>query len=487
MVRSPAVAVPSPSVLEDRRHVLVDIDVAVVTPLFGGGATPRAADALLPIRGAAVRGHLRFWWRACHAHLFADAASLFAREAAIWGEAGTAGSSRGPSAIEVEITVTDPGQPEPYLPWYEGEDDRGRKRWKRRSTTYPDYALFPFYGSPRHGFPVEDWDLDDRPATPLVGVKFHLRLIAAETKSTQQVSRDELAQAAERAVSAWLLFGGVGARTRRGCGSLWCESNHERLRPRTLQPKQDDMYRWVRISPGLWLPTLVDPADSVTTLHIPLLQGSRVVAKPSATNAALPAWKAAIELLQQFRQGTNVGRNPRAAEDERRGMSRWPEPYSVRQVWDDLDPGHNQMEHRAVSSYPRADLGLPIGLQQLGPEPFPRLQRADEGASRMASPLILKALPVANSRFVPLALMLNAPHVWEPETSKFKLVRQGQDRYHQPVDKQEPIEPEQLQMPAGALDEDPRGLTTRGGSIRDAFFTWAAHRDGWNAQEVQLP
>src|SRR4051812_48313245 len=88
-----------------QNRTLLAVEIAVVTPLFGGGPTARTADLLNPVRGAAVRGHLRFWWRACRAvsPAFATARQLFAAEAAIWG------STAHPAAVEVAIDLLDPG------------------------------------------------------------------------------------------------------------------------------------------------------------------------------------------------------------------------------------------------------------------------------------------------------------------------------------------------------------------------------------------
>jgi CRISPR/Cas system CMR-associated protein Cmr1 (group 7 of RAMP superfamily) len=84
---------------------------------------------------------------------------------------------------------------------------------------------------------------------------------------------------------------------------------------------------------------------------------------------------------------------------------------------------HNARHHPAAGTYPRADLGLPINVQQLGGEPFPVIQGAQNGASRMASPLILKALSVSATQAIPVMLMLNAPHVYDPATPKVELKR----------------------------------------------------------------
>lgn len=48
----------------------LSLEIATITPLFGGGYAARECDELIPVRSAAVRGHLRFWWRAtAGAHL----------------------------------------------------------------------------------------------------------------------------------------------------------------------------------------------------------------------------------------------------------------------------------------------------------------------------------------------------------------------------------------------------------------------------------
>jgi len=41
------------------------------------------------------------------------------------------------------------------------------------------------------------------------------------------------------------------------------------------------------------------------------------------------------------------------------------------------------------------------------------LQRSEAGRTRMASPVITKAVQVGNGRYRPLIMVLNAPDVWE--------------------------------------------------------------------------
>src|SRR5690606_33600684 len=127
------------------------------------------------------------------------------------------------------------------------------------------------------------------------------------------------------------------------------------------------------------------------------------------------AWAGAVNPLQEFRQGENVGRNVGGGQPRRPGQSRWPEPAAIRGLFDlpanrqDLT-GHAYAVTRDADGrdFPRADLGLPIVFQYL---PDPRaperlLEGSTPGRQRMASPLILKALPLADSGFVALAVQL---------------------------------------------------------------------------------
>lgn len=74
----------------------------------------------------------------------------------------------------------------------------------------------------------------------------------------------------------------------------------------------------------------------------------------------------------------------------------------------------------SASSYPRADLGLPINMERLCEKPIPVIGvgGAADSSGRMASPVIVKALPLAGDppgRAVPLLVVLNAPHVWDDD------------------------------------------------------------------------
>lgn len=371
----------SPSWLRARRAPaapLLAVEIAVVTPLFGGGAQPRQADPLLPVRGASVRGHLRFWWRVCRATQFATPAELFAAEADVWG------STTQPAAVQVVVDVLDAGQAHACRTDVRQPDGRPHPRWR---PDYPPYALFPFQGRESQRGQTQP---QEEPAVAREGVRFRLTLTAAPHVPPER--RDHLLAEATATLWAWLVFGGLGARTRRGCGSLFCAD------PR-FAPLASQVADWLRRQAAVH----VTPGQR--RLAVPVLAGARLVAGDQPVLVA-DAWKVMIQRFQEWRQDRNPGQQP-----NRPGRSRWPEPDSVREALRLDDPRHPP-EHPARPFYPRADLGLPLIFQRLA-DPSPRLEAAGDGASRFASPLILKPLAVSPTQAVPLVLCLNAPHVWE--------------------------------------------------------------------------
>jgi len=75
---------------------------------------------------------------------------------------------------------------------------------------------------------------------------------------------------------------------------------------------------------------------------------------------AQTAWKHAIEKLQMFRQGANLGRNPRRqqrASGVPAGRSRWPEPDLIRRRSKRNSPEHAH-EHPITGFTPRAAFGM---------------------------------------------------------------------------------------------------------------------------------
>jgi hypothetical protein len=101
------------------------------------------------------------------------------------------------------------------------------------------------------------------------------------------------------------------------------------------------------------------------------------------------------------------------------GRSRWPEADSIRNITHRHLTNH-PLEHPATRFFPRADLGLPIVFHfqhQSRGDPNDTTLQVDgvKDATRMASPIILKALATSATTALPLALCLNSPHLWDTD------------------------------------------------------------------------
>jgi CRISPR-associated protein Cmr6 len=183
-----------------------DVAVELLTPAFLAGASQNQSDC--DLRPATLRGLLRWWWRTMHAgHL--SRADLLRLESAIWGDTKAGGAvrltverknSRSPVRYDfksgygpkTEFKKANELQDSPdrktsqglfYLSY--GMDDAGRKRW---------YAP-----------PESAWTIS---------------LSARETKKNLLIPADLILEQAKSAL--WLLchYGGMGAKCRKGFGSL---------------------------------------------------------------------------------------------------------------------------------------------------------------------------------------------------------------------------------------------------------------------------
>ncbi len=343
--------------------------IDVITPLFGGGYEAGTVDPDMPIRASSIRGHLRFWWRATRGARYDNVKELRQREGEIWG------SMENPSPVIVEADIQSCGKAYPCAYYPEGSNSPQFK------VNHPPYALFPFQGSRRQ----------DIPATKCIaGISFRLTISYPK----------ELSLEVGAALWAWVNFGGIGARTRRGCGALYCQD----LSPPDYAGIGDwykrclEKFEFVPSSSRKW-PTLPD----------------KILIKNGNSVDALQCWSDVIGLLQTFRQGKNVGRNP-GNNSSRPERSRWPEPESIRRITGDRARKYQRMEHIPDNAaFPRAEFGLPIvfNLPAKGDpgtlELYPVVGGSEK--TRMASPLILRPLKCSNGIFAQLVLQLAAAPV----------------------------------------------------------------------------
>jgi CRISPR-associated protein Cmr1 len=290
----------------------------VTTPVFLGGADATTAE----LRAASLKGVLRFWWRACAWSRFPGTpddrlAAIRAEEEWIFG-----GPKTGQSRVTLRVTDTGPvllGPPE-VLPGATGGQAAGAR--------YLGYGLMHTAASRQTGA---------RPAQLVRGCLLPGFNVAVELRLRDL--REDQTTLVVNALRALGAIGGVGARSRRGYGSLSLRSieGHTHAATRledvltALHPKgQSELPPYTAFSPA-----------------------SRVLIGPAA-----PAMKALNDLGQQYKTF-------------RMGLT------------DDTE-----IVRRTKDSYPdRAAFGLPVNFEFKKPRDKISVRPASPDHDRRASPL----------------------------------------------------------------------------------------------------
>lgn len=319
----------------------------------------------MPIRASAIRGQLRYWWRFLQRNRTDGKAlsgeKLFKAERDIWGGMAE-GEEDHSSKVRLRVKI----EKNTLLRF------QGQKR--QYAEDEPKYALFPAR--------EQTQTIPHQPAKDLIwpDPKTNIDLVFELLLNAPDKYMDEI----ERTLRWWITFGGIGARTRRGCGSIHC-----------LEPELD--------------PISVPEAEAA---------GCELKFQGNLKGDALFTWKKAVNCLHKFRQGENVGRNGRF------GRSKWPEPDSIREItrrYSGKNPRagckNHEPEHEARISFPRAAFGLPIIFKfkddtRCG-EPL-QTELAPTDVERLASPLILTPYPEhvdETRRYKPAALLMSRNHL----------------------------------------------------------------------------
>ncbi|MDQ2809288.1 MAG: type III-B CRISPR module RAMP protein Cmr1 [Chloroflexota bacterium] len=408
----------------------------LITPLFGGGVAKHTADPVTVVRGASIRGQLRFWWRACRAGRYGDdLLRLKQAEDLLWGAASAKGKPY-PARVQVRVVCTNPGRAaHPYEVGRGKVDARGvaRPKLETRDEVAPAYAAFPLQPTELE---MRQGGIGMPTAAVQTGVRFQLTLSFAtdwppdsvELFRNSEGSSQAGATPAEEvaaALWAWETFGGVGGRTRRGFGAV------RRLNDSAALPSTaSDAFSWLRrnlethvlrgkghpqvphlAQKGVWQPT--DPLPRPTDLI-------RFVVIQGGWRRPHDAWKYLIDRLRSFRQQRTKGVT---------GRSLWPEADSIRAATGYAAAAFQQAVV-TTRKYPRAALGLPIVFhfkdQREGDPPDVTLQRNVQNHERLASPVIMRPLACADGTVVALVAALRTPSLtaemvelsWSGQTRK---------------------------------------------------------------------
>ena len=336
-----------------KKRETIELELRLITPMFGGGYKAREVDPLLPIRPAAIRGHLRFWWRATAGARYATVEELHKAERELWGGASTKDNPAvGKVAIQVQILSASEETPYSQI----------APPSKPKDGPLHGYFLFPFREQREQNIPA---------AVGRKQVRFQLRL-------TLDASLSEAQRAEVRtALKAWIAFGGVGARTRRGCGALTVVGANAN--------------QWLLPTRGLaeWLGM---PPNAASKCDWTTLAGARGIVVPTASPEE--AWRELGQFWARFRKGHFAqAYSPMSG-------GKW---RDYRQVLCQLRSQGNTL--RLAKPF----LGLPIVYQKFGKQtPFTgTLEPAESG--RMASPVILKPIALQGGKYGALVLVMNAP------------------------------------------------------------------------------
>jgi CRISPR-associated protein Cmr1 len=340
-----------------------------LTYVFGGGVKvkdhEKHADSVTPIRGASIRGQLRFWWRACNPSGCKTVEELRKREGEIWGATSQA------SKVEI-VVVQQPAKPG-TVPVFEFN---------------PNHRLVPCRGMREiayGAFPLQP----KREALDIGGRPWGLFDYGSSLFSLRLRFPEALRSDVEAALWAWEMFGGLGARTRRGFGAIAREGG---------------------IDAGTVAAELAKYQGNPRITGVPSLHGARFVLAPQSQSDAVAAWKVELGLLQRLRQGPGFGRNhPQPHSSKPAGRSRWPEADQIRSLTGAAAPLHARPVV-SVERFPRAAFGMPIVFHFVDRcDPSMNLQLQPVGErDRFASPLILRPIPDGKGSFLAAALVLSS-------------------------------------------------------------------------------
>jgi CRISPR-associated protein Cmr1 len=374
------------------RTVLAELEVTLITRLFGGGAKARELDEVCWLRPAALKSALRFWWRAGHAHRFANLKALREREEQLFGSSASYGKGKeilgGPGVLEVEVEAA-------------RTRDLKQERFKPQEGAALNIAYFSAAEQKRKREPACILALPDAKTWA------RLRLRA---ESTSAEDNDEILQA----LRLLLVLGGVGSRTRRGAGAIAPKTAGEAGQyaiPASTGKLKDFLSKWLRLEVKEGPPPGVFALGSLRAIFI-----------GPDFRLAEEAQDCALKVLREFRQ-------QRPHPPSWRGRDGWgqttrPEADAIRfrdvrlRRKSKAEWPHKPEDAARIDQYPRASLGLPIVMHYKdGPAADPEDHiisaalpdgREWKRISRFSSPLLIR--PVAlwegnGCRFVPVVVI----------------------------------------------------------------------------------
>src|SRR5512133_98402 len=178
---------------DDTPTITKKFEFEIITPMFGGDSKSWELNIKAPVRAQSIKGQLRFWWRTMQ---FIDKKEeLLEKENRLWG--GKISETQSvQSRVKLSIIHKENG-----IKIQKAE--LNEKETTIKNEIIPTYLAFPITSELKGGKVIEY----------VTEVNFILQLIFPVEFENEILDTLKL----------WTLFGGVGARTRRGCGGLFCK------------------------------------------------------------------------------------------------------------------------------------------------------------------------------------------------------------------------------------------------------------------------
>ncbi|MFC5703837.1 type III-B CRISPR module RAMP protein Cmr1 [Cohnella faecalis] len=335
-------------------------------------------------RISSIRGHLRFWWRATRGAKYKDAHDLKVWERQIFGDTSL------PSPCKLKLTSV---------------VKNGRKEY----SSIPTYVSFPYRDQKKKNkdknkeemqFKVFEAAQKNRGLSFILQIDYldSLEYLQGQEKPHRWLTAIEVKNEVEAALWAWINFGGIGARTRRGCGSLYSAF----FSPQAAT--SEELEGWIKQCVAEYrLPVLNANEHREWPILALLTEQQNSIAVQEQPDAVMKAWEETVRVYSKFRQKRNwkkdINRKPQP------GRSHWPEPDSLRRI-----TGQSTQLHKSPVSlnpkddiaFPRAQFGMPIifrfkdNIDGKGDPPETELVPLNK--KRLASPLILKSLAVSEDK-----------------------------------------------------------------------------------------
>lgn len=197
---------------EHVRRASTTVTCQLITPMYGGGVAAGEVDRTMPIRGSALRGQLRFWWRLLNGR-GRNSKDLFREERDLWGGIGADDAKASMVGLRVACDPAD-----------------GFLKRKSELVGFPNYVLILERGE-------DPWLLQQGYSFEVV-ITFDDRLASEQRRQVFECLR------------WWASFGGVGARTRRGLGAVKAQCEGADLQPVTCEETKS-LGGWLVLGPSI--------------------------------------------------------------------------------------------------------------------------------------------------------------------------------------------------------------------------------------------